>query len=50
MQYSNEHLAELHEKGLLVKKVVGRRVFYRTSVAGYEALKQWRQLEATVGG
>ena len=45
----NEHVAELIEKGLLVKKVVGRRVIYRTSAAGYEALKQWMQLEAVVG-
>ena len=45
----NEHVAELIEKGLLVEKVVGKRVFYRTSAAGYEALKQWRQLEAKVG-
>ena len=45
----NGLVTELLEKGLLVEKVVGRRSIYRTSAAGYEVLKQWWQLEVTVG-
>ena len=45
----NALVAELLEKGLLTEKVVGNRSVYRTSTAGYELLKQWRQLEAVVG-
>ena len=44
-----EFAEELVEKGLLVKKAVGNRFVYRTSGAGYELLKQWRQLAAVVG-
>ena len=40
---------ELVEKGLLIKKAVGNRSVFKTSAAGYELLKQWRQL-AAVGG
>ena len=44
----NGLVAELLEKGLLTKKAVGNRFVYKTSSAGYELLKQWRQLEAVV--
>ena len=45
----NTLVAELVEKGLLVEKVVRKRSFFKTSAKGYELLKEWRQLEATVG-
>ncbi len=42
-------VAELLEKGLLLtEKMVGKRPVYRTSAAGFELLKQWRQLGAIV--
>ena len=40
---------ELVRKGLLTEKVDRQRSFFKTSAAGYELLKQWRQLEAVVG-
>jgi predicted transcriptional regulator len=45
----NGHVEELVEKGLLIRKAVGERFVYRTSSAGYDVLKQWRQLSAVVG-
>ena len=44
-----EFAEELVEKGLLTVKVDRKRSFFKTSAAGYEVLKQWRQLEAVVG-
>ena len=44
----NGLVAELVRKGLLTEKAVGNRFVYKTSGAGYELLKQWRQLEAVV--
>jgi len=40
---------ELLGKGLLTEKVDRQRSFFKTSSAGYELLKQWRQLAAVVG-
>ena len=40
---------ELLARGLLTEKAVGNRFVYKTSGAGYELLKQWRQLAAVVG-
>ena len=45
----NGLVAELVEKGLLTEKVDRKRSFFKTSAAGYELLKQWRQLAAVVG-
>jgi predicted transcriptional regulator len=45
----NLFVAELLEKGLLTEKMVGKRPVYRTSTAGFELLKQWRQLGVVVG-
>jgi len=39
---------ELVEKGLLTVKVDRKRSFFKTSAAGYDVLKQWRQLVAVV--
>ena len=39
---------ELVRKGLLTEKVDRHRSFFKTSAAGYEVLKQWRQLAAVV--
>ena len=44
-----EFTKELVEKGLLTEKAVGNRSVFKTSAAGYELLKQWRQLAAVVG-
>ena len=44
-----EFAEELVEKGLLIKKAVGNRSVFKTSAAGYELLKQWRQLAAVMG-
>ena len=43
-----ELVAELVEKGLLTEKAIGKRSFFKTSAAGYDVLKQWRQLTAVV--
>ena len=40
---------ELLGKGLLTEKVDRQRSFFKTSAAGYDVLKQWRQLAAVVG-
>ena len=40
---------ELVRKGLLTEKAVGKGSVFKTSAAGYEVLKQWRQLAAVVG-
>ena len=45
----NGLVAELVEKGLLTEKAIGKRSFFKTSAAGYDVLKQWRQLTAVVG-
>ena len=44
-----EFVEELLARGLLTVKVDRKRSFFKTSAAGYELLKQWRQLEAVVG-
>ena len=44
-----EFAEELVEKGLLTRKVNRQRSVFKTSAAGYELLKQWRQLAAVVG-
>ena len=44
-----ELVEELVEKGLLTEKAIGKRSFFKTSAAGYDVLKQWRQLAAVVG-
>ena len=44
-----ELVEELVEKGLLTEKVNRQRSFFKTSAAGYDVLKQWRQLTAVVG-
>ena len=43
-----ELVEELLKKGLLTEKVDRQRSFYKTSAAGYDVLKQWRQLAAVV--
>ena len=45
----NGLVAELLAKGLLTEKVNRQRSFFKTSAAGYDVLKQWRQLTAVVG-
>ena len=44
-----ELVEELLARGLLTVKIDRQRSFFKTSAAGYELLKQWRQLEAVVG-
>ena len=44
-----ELVEDLLARGLLTVKVDRKRSFFKTSAAGYEVLKQWRQLEAVVG-
>ena len=45
----SEIAADLTEKGLLVEKVIRKRSFFKTTTKGYDLLKEWRQLKATVG-
>ena len=46
---SRKIILELLAKGLLTEKVDRHRSFFKTSAAGYEVFKQWRQLAAVVG-
>ena len=48
-QVLKEFTKELVEKGLLTEKAVGNNSVFKTSAAGYELLKQWRQLAAVMG-
>jgi predicted transcriptional regulator len=43
-----EFLEELQEKGLLIKKSVGQRAFYRTTQKGFALLGPWRQIETVL--
>jgi len=44
-----ELFAELIGGGLLIRKIVGKRAFFKTTASGYAVLGQWRQVDCALG-